>query len=399
MSGRQQPTMRPHHKTRTGCVQCKSRRIKCDELKPRCSRCVRYGEECIYQVSGESSSKSSRSTTASEISGPTRPTRSIEVPKDVNNSTSELNLGDLGLLHDWTLPSGAYTGFADSPGSEHLWQVEVPQMALQHPFLMRGILAVSALHISRVKPEEKPHYLQVAAYHQNLALPSYRYLVEDLNARMNKENAGAILAFAQITTAYAFASPHPPGSILFAGLCASTGVPEWVYLLRGCRKIMTIAKDWISSGPLVFQNQVLDEPIDLSLSPDDYHLVALEQQIDSLPVSSPDDDEEIEVFREALSLLRRSFALPWQPGNTLGPKYSCFIWVDLVPQRYLELLSILRPVALVLLSYQCVLLHQCDHNWYIKGAAKRIIGEVYNNIFGGNWRPWIAWPMQRILNQ
>ncbi|KAE9381146.1 hypothetical protein N431DRAFT_505432, partial [Stipitochalara longipes BDJ] len=35
-----------HHKTRTGCSICKIRRLKCDETKPECLRCVRYWGHC-----------------------------------------------------------------------------------------------------------------------------------------------------------------------------------------------------------------------------------------------------------------------------------------------------------------------------------------------------------------
>jgi hypothetical protein len=215
---------------------------------------------------------------------------------------------------------------------------------------------------------------------------------------MDKDNAPAILAFSQLTTAYAFASPYPPGSILFAGLCSSTGVPEWVTLLRGARGIMAMSKDWIDAGPLAWQAQDLIDPVDLSLSPDDHHLAALGQEMERLPVSSPEEIDEMDIYRETLALLRRSFALPWQPGAPLGVKFSVFIWVESVPQEYLELLSVLRPIALVMLCSMCVLLQQCGHFWYIKGAAERIIKEVYS-VLGEEWKPWIAWPLQRILNQ
>jgi len=96
---------------------------------------------------------------------------------------------------------------------------------------------------------------------------------------MTQENALAILAFGHLTTTYAFASPHPPGTILFAGLCSSTGVPEWLYLIRGAREIMAIVKGWIVAGPLSFQAGDVDDFADLGLSLDDHHLVALEQKL------------------------------------------------------------------------------------------------------------------------
>ncbi|KAL2370286.1 hypothetical protein RJ035_006317 [Blastomyces gilchristii] len=39
---------RPHQKSRTGCSNCKKRRIKCDETKPGCRKCGAYGISCDY---------------------------------------------------------------------------------------------------------------------------------------------------------------------------------------------------------------------------------------------------------------------------------------------------------------------------------------------------------------
>ncbi|KAK4447299.1 hypothetical protein QBC34DRAFT_440062 [Podospora aff. communis PSN243] len=39
---------RTHTKSRTGCAHCRRRRIKCNELKPRCTRCVKGNLTCEY---------------------------------------------------------------------------------------------------------------------------------------------------------------------------------------------------------------------------------------------------------------------------------------------------------------------------------------------------------------
>ncbi|KAK9441885.1 C6 transcription factor [Metarhizium brunneum] len=39
---------RVHCKSRLGCLSCKQRKIKCDELRPSCSHCHRSGLQCIY---------------------------------------------------------------------------------------------------------------------------------------------------------------------------------------------------------------------------------------------------------------------------------------------------------------------------------------------------------------
>ncbi|CEJ58822.1 hypothetical protein PMG11_07468 [Penicillium brasilianum] len=42
-------SIRPHEKLRSGCVECKRRKIKCDETKPICNRCEKRPDKCKYE--------------------------------------------------------------------------------------------------------------------------------------------------------------------------------------------------------------------------------------------------------------------------------------------------------------------------------------------------------------
>lgn len=42
---------RGHFKSRTGCYNCKRRRVKCNELWPQCSQCRRLVLDCVYPPS------------------------------------------------------------------------------------------------------------------------------------------------------------------------------------------------------------------------------------------------------------------------------------------------------------------------------------------------------------
>lgn len=35
-------------RTRTGCLVCRSRKVKCDEGKPQCENCIKHAAVCIY---------------------------------------------------------------------------------------------------------------------------------------------------------------------------------------------------------------------------------------------------------------------------------------------------------------------------------------------------------------
>jgi hypothetical protein len=43
------PPRRSHKKSRAGCRRCKIRKIKCDEVHPRCGKCVQHGVECDFE--------------------------------------------------------------------------------------------------------------------------------------------------------------------------------------------------------------------------------------------------------------------------------------------------------------------------------------------------------------
>jgi hypothetical protein len=47
-SNLQSSARRGHFKSRLGCFNCKRRRVKCNELRPFCSPCIRLGLSCAY---------------------------------------------------------------------------------------------------------------------------------------------------------------------------------------------------------------------------------------------------------------------------------------------------------------------------------------------------------------
>ncbi|EEA20979.1 hypothetical protein EYB25_008455 [Talaromyces marneffei] len=53
---------RKHKRTRSGCLTCRSRRVKCDEGRPVCDRCKKGNRSCEYAQSNAKSTSSRRST-------------------------------------------------------------------------------------------------------------------------------------------------------------------------------------------------------------------------------------------------------------------------------------------------------------------------------------------------
>ncbi|KAK5627350.1 hypothetical protein RRF57_003065 [Xylaria bambusicola] len=49
-----------HAKARTGCLTCKRRKVKCDEAKPCCARCIKAGHKCAGYEDSRSRSRTAR---------------------------------------------------------------------------------------------------------------------------------------------------------------------------------------------------------------------------------------------------------------------------------------------------------------------------------------------------
>ncbi|RQM05376.1 hypothetical protein DH86_00001914, partial [Scytalidium sp. 3C] len=101
---------RPHHKSRTGCLQCKQRKVKCDETKPTCNKCDHYGTTCSYlqthplqrgfPVQVDTNTTSHNTTPSSSASNP-----SVGPGQLYGNQSPNFTILDLELLHFWTSTS------------------------------------------------------------------------------------------------------------------------------------------------------------------------------------------------------------------------------------------------------------------------------------------------------
>ncbi|KAG6062256.1 hypothetical protein E4U17_000028 [Claviceps sp. LM77 group G4] len=93
---RQKPfySKRSHRKSRTGCQNCKSRKVKCDEEQPSCQTCLSRKEVCVYITPSQSMAirlTTSSSASSQSLTSPT-PLASQGSPtsrKESSHSTSD----------------------------------------------------------------------------------------------------------------------------------------------------------------------------------------------------------------------------------------------------------------------------------------------------------------------
>ncbi|KAK3202415.1 hypothetical protein GRF29_161g1142261 [Pseudopithomyces chartarum] len=294
---------RPHRKVKSGCQTCKRRKIKCDELKPQCSNCLRYSSQCVYPAPTDSDHGRPSVTPPAHSPG--------SYSDDYHDGTQDLGMRDLALLHQWSI-STCY-GFGDDFIDDVMpWRDHLPVLAQQFPFLMRGMLALSALHLAKnaTNAHTRVKFLRAAAYHQDLALPEYRCMLLDVT----RENAVPVLAFSAMLAIYSFAAPKNPKQMF------AEGPPEWIFLHRGVGDIPAHWWSWIDNSILERQmHRRRLQAVDPSLNPEDFRLDCLETLITSLPL---DETVEAPAYEGALYWLRQAYAHTYCHESMIGPKYA-----------------------------------------------------------------------------
>ncbi|KAK4180719.1 putative transcriptional regulatory protein [Triangularia setosa] len=127
-------TRRAHTKSRNGCQSCKQRRKKCDERRPRCTRCVDRGLSCQYQSRQQQGGKWR----------PVSPVNSCS-PSALSpiHGTDSLNPAELELLRHYLTHTSRVIPYDDD--DLYALQEGFPTLAFRCRTLMNSILALAAI--------------------------------------------------------------------------------------------------------------------------------------------------------------------------------------------------------------------------------------------------------------
>ena len=354
------------------------------------------------QASGGSRETLPPSPLESEISRAAAPSLSLTLfePPDSSDAAFQLLkpisdqeqavipwLGDLELLHHFTIHT-CYT-LSDKARSQRIWQNAIPQIAYSYPFLMRGILAISALHLAHLRPNEARHFEIKAMAHQNAALGPFRDVIKVISPF----NCHALFAFSAVLIVLGFASPHASSGQTDLDVREKT--TRWIRLVRGVYPMLSPMWSYIAEGSLrglLFAG--VWKPAARNLPAESFfHYRALSQLCDEC-----EDPETREACATALEELRVCFVCTdlslKNPAMSEGA--TVMSWPSSLPQIYLAALEQGHPTALIILAYYTVVLNHMDRYWWVNGEPSRILLSVYW-LLDEPMRPWLDWPL-RALN-
>ena len=295
-------------------------------------------------------------------------------------------MDDLELLHHFTTET-CFT-LSDRPESHALWQVTVPQLAFQHDFLMRGILAIAALHLSFHGGAKHDHWANLAIQQQDTALSAFRSLVNN----MDETNCDAFFALSSLIVVYGFEFPKTADSLGLFNLSGEHS-DEWLSLIRGVNSIIISLWPSIKSGKLsgllhdharVPSQMQIPEVLETQL-----------QDLNHLCEQVPGDEESVKTYKIAIGVLADCF-------ERMANKqlYECevslaFLWPVMVPQEFISKLGHREPEAFIVLSFYCVILYQLDNYWWMNGWAVHIIRNIYRQL-NKKYQVWLRWPASMV---
>jgi hypothetical protein len=172
--------------------------MQCDEQKPSCVNCIKHSIHCDFP-----SSTSALAPATSSLS-PSSPSDAAPPFSAIPQSSSPLlepNILDLELMHNYvtsTAPS-----FNDNFIIRAQCQLAIPRLCLSYPFLMRTILALSALHIAHFTPSRRGDLISYALEQYQVASQKAGKIL----ANVTEENCVALYVFSVLTYMFAMATP------------------------------------------------------------------------------------------------------------------------------------------------------------------------------------------------
>ncbi|CAJ2512730.1 Uu.00g008490.m01.CDS01 [Anthostomella pinea] len=409
---------RSHKKSRAGCRRCKVRKIKCNEVHPRCGNCSKHGVLCDFEKHDDNQTSpdtphatASASPTNSNCDSPSAATSPLPVtpsapastpaplyrnpePLPLTSTSKNNRMMELKLLHHYTTIT-CETLAISSPVSEKIWRETVPCLAFSGAsFLADALLAVSALHLRSHAPQDQD---LIRASHSYMASTFSEYSAS-LSKGITESNAealfltAALIAF-QSTASRIFARDDGGDMKDRSGGYA---LPlSWFHSFQGVKAVVASSWQWLRNSGIVVPIIESQPALNLNLSGNPTFfsdlLIGVEEEVTSLDDDPARQMATRQAYQHAVAVLDWAHKIP----HTGAP----LVFLATVSRRFVELLEARRPRALAILASYFGLLKCLDSVWWLKGVARReVMGIV--SLFDPDdeeWWPRLQWPLRIAL--
>lgn len=301
-------------------------------------------------------------------------------------------MADLKLLHHWTTTC-AMSLHPNPAKRSAFWKEEFVELGFEHPFLLRGFLALSAVHQASLLPtKDRQDLLLQADSHISRALDTYRKNLETPKLEL----ALPMFLLSSVLLTYNFGSalleqPEDPISALH----------HCFMLLQGIKVVVMPHWDQLKDTVIFEQMTDLSNQEDLraldELAGDDrpQEILRLNELTELLL-----DSQDKEVCAKAIDSLHNIYVrfrhLP--PDRD---EYSLlFVWSAQLSSHFLDLLAAHNPVTCIITTHFVALLAQSREVWWVSKwprwilAASELLLAATPDLL-----QWLEWPRSIIGQQ
>ncbi|KAJ5584518.1 uncharacterized protein N7459_004318, partial [Penicillium hispanicum] len=216
----------------------------CDETRPACSNCTHRRLGCtdlrLLQVPADyfvPASPSGRDLPGNGDSD--EHVGTLPEPSGLKYS-----IRDLELIHQFSTET--YKSTCGDQSDMEDWQSLIPRHAYAHEFLLHGILAVVALHITATTPNSKRalSYLNTALHYNSLSVGPFRQALDHLTPH----NCDAVFACSAIVMVIGIGMPCISAEYRGEPRCMVENMVTAFELLQSASSISRISASWLQAG-------------------------------------------------------------------------------------------------------------------------------------------------------
>ena len=299
-------------KSHHGCLTCKRRKVKCDESKPACQRCVNIGTACRYK-------------------------------EPHFKYTSQPERFELKLIHQWSTYTWQTVAFE---GRERLYQEEIPALAWQHDHTLYAILLLAAAHLRSTSPHDHMLADAISQY--------YLKVVSSIQAALSDPgftpaNGDALVASSSLVAIYSLIDKEDE---MFSGLKVG-----WYPLFMGVQKMYglldrNISKSIFGGIAGIYIHKEPEYPVPS-------HMTSLAEACRKNPVYNL-PLQHLLAFMEVVDRKVK-----------LEAKSQIMLWPICLSERFVNMINGLDGLALVLLAYYFHTLSCIEGLWYLQSTRYR----------------------------
>ncbi|OQE13660.1 hypothetical protein PENSTE_c050G01178 [Penicillium steckii] len=249
-------------------------------------------------------------------------------------------------------------------------------------------MALAAMHLAYIKPEQEAFYIGQADFHHDIALEMGTSELQNIT----KENASSIYLFSLLICIISCARSRRSDNFWEV----SDRIIEWLNLSRGTVSILCsdTQSKFLGEGPLaplfiLGYRKSLAWEARPAYNPQ--FLVDLRQVLEE----TVQDPSELQCYRESIENLGKSFATISEIGSQSCETTDVFMWLVRSHDHYLYLFHQRKPEALVIFGFFCVIIRELDWTWWMQGMGSHLLQGIYIHL-GEEHRCWLHWPMQQL---